>query len=132
MTGFGVLLIILGVGSLLLPMFNVQFRLMEFVDPYQPWAGILVAVIGAALVAFGLQRTRTVTVSTERTTAAPPPSAAATAPTTSGATAPPEAPAPIAPAGQAVPPPVDSSVPDAPRPTADPADAASDTNRDQP
>ena len=131
MTGFGVLLIILGVGSLLLPAFNLQFRLMEFVDPYQPWAGILVTVIGAALVAFGLQRSRTVTVSTTSTTTAPPPSAAA-GPTTSGATAPPEAPAPIAPAGQGVPPPVDSTVPDAPRPTADPADAASDTTRDQP
>jgi hypothetical protein len=33
MTGFGVLLIVLGVGSLLLPMLNLQFRLMEFVDP---------------------------------------------------------------------------------------------------
>jgi hypothetical protein len=130
MTGFGVLLIILGVGSLLLPAIGFQFRLMEIVDPYQPWAGTLVAVIGAALVAFGLQRSRTV-VTTTSTTTAPPPSAAA-GPTTSGATAPPEAPAPIAPAGQAVPPAVDSTVPDAPRPTADPADAASDTNRDQP
>jgi hypothetical protein len=39
MTGLGVLLIILGVGSLLLPMLNMQFRLMEFVDPYHPGRG---------------------------------------------------------------------------------------------
>ena len=131
MTGFGVLLIILGAGSLLLPAIGFQFRLMEILDPYQPWAGILVAVIGAALVAFGLQRSRTVAVSTTSTTAAPPPTAP-TGPTTSEATAPPEAPAPIAPAGQGVPPPVDSTVPDAPAPTADPADATSETSRDQP
>ena len=50
MTGIGVLLIVLGVGSLLLPLFDMQFRLMEFVDPYQPWAGLIVGVIGAVLV----------------------------------------------------------------------------------
>ncbi|HJP87864.1 MAG TPA: hypothetical protein VJ850_02375 [Candidatus Limnocylindrales bacterium] len=38
-----------GVGSLLLPVFNLQFRLMEFLDAYQPVAGIVIAAIGAAL-----------------------------------------------------------------------------------
>jgi hypothetical protein len=31
-------------------MLNMQFRLMELLDPYRPWAGIAVAVIGAVLV----------------------------------------------------------------------------------
>lgn len=116
MTGFGVLLIILGVGSLLLPMLNLQFRLMEIVDPYQPWAGIFVTVIGAALVAFGMQRSRAAVVTTSSTTA---PAPAAPAP------AAPEAPA--APAAQAVPPPVDTPAPDAAEATA----AAADADRDQ-
>lgn len=56
MVGWGVFLIILGAGSLLLPMLDLQFRLMEFVDDYQPYAGILVAIIGVALVLLGMNR----------------------------------------------------------------------------
>ena len=56
MIGWGVALIIIGAGSLLLPMFNYQFTLMELVDDYQPYAGIVVAVIGAALVLLGMNR----------------------------------------------------------------------------
>ena len=82
MTGFGVLLIILGLGSLLLPLFDLQFRLMEFVDPYQPWAGFIIAAIGAILVGLGLQRRATVTTTTT-TTAAP----TATAPAAAGVSA---------------------------------------------
>jgi hypothetical protein len=58
MLSIGVLLVILGLGSLLLPMFNLQFRLMELVDPYQPYAGIGVAIIGAVLIYFAVQRRR--------------------------------------------------------------------------
>ena len=71
MTGFGVLLIILGLGSLLLPLFDLQFRLMEFVDPYQPWAGFIIAAIGAILVGLALQRRAAVTTTTTTTAAAP-------------------------------------------------------------
>jgi hypothetical protein len=122
MTGFGVLLIVLGVGSLLLPMLNLQFRLMEFVDPYQPWAGILVAVIGAALVAFGLQRSRAAAAPAAGTAAAPTASSAAPAPA-----------AHVAPAAQAVPPPVQTAAVDAPGTPAagaGTANAAADTTRD--
>ena len=56
MVGWGIFLIIMGAGSLLLPMLNIQFRLMEIVDDYQPYAGIVVAVIGAALVFLGMDR----------------------------------------------------------------------------
>jgi hypothetical protein len=56
MVGWGVLLIVLGLGSLVLPMLNLQFTLMSFLDDYQPYAGIIVAAIGAVLVFMGLQR----------------------------------------------------------------------------
>jgi len=56
MVGWGVLLIVLGAGSLLLPMLGYQFSLMELVDDFQPWAGIVVAVIGAALLFMGMTR----------------------------------------------------------------------------
>ena len=56
MVGSGVLLIVLGAGSLLLPQMGYQFTLMELVDDFQPWAGIVVAVIGAILVVMGMNR----------------------------------------------------------------------------
>ncbi|HEX5014432.1 MAG TPA: hypothetical protein VFV72_09775 [Candidatus Limnocylindrales bacterium] len=90
MTGFGVLLIILGLGSLLLPMFNLQFRLMEIVDPYQPFAGIIVAAIGAVLVYLGLQRTRA--AATAAMAPAAPAAAPAAASAGDAATAPPATP----------------------------------------
>lgn len=58
MVGFGVLLIILGIGSLLLPMFDIQFQIMSLLDDYQPVAGIAIAAVGAVLVFLGLQRQR--------------------------------------------------------------------------
>jgi hypothetical protein len=56
MIGWGIFLIIIGAGSLLLPLLGYQFTLMELVDAYQPWAGIVVAIIGVALVAYGMNR----------------------------------------------------------------------------
>ena len=58
MVGFGALLVILGVGSLLLPMFDIQFQIMSLLDDYQPVAGIAVAAIGAALIYFGVRQQR--------------------------------------------------------------------------
>ncbi len=58
MVGWGVFLIILGAGSLLLPMLGYQFTLMELVDDFQPYAGIAVAIIGAVLVFMGMNRRR--------------------------------------------------------------------------
>lgn len=49
MRSLGVLLIVLGAGSVLLPLVGLQFRLLEPLDPYQPFAGIIVAVIGVVL-----------------------------------------------------------------------------------
>ena len=56
MISLGVLLVILGVGSLVLPNLGFQLSLMEFVDPYQPWAGIIVAALGLITILFGAQR----------------------------------------------------------------------------
>ena len=38
MVGWGIFLIILGAGSLLLPSLGFQFQLMELLDDYQPYA----------------------------------------------------------------------------------------------
>jgi hypothetical protein len=56
MISLGVFLVILGVGSLVLPSLGLQIRLTELVDPYQPWAGIIVAAVGLITVLFGAQR----------------------------------------------------------------------------
>lgn len=62
MIGWGITLIIIGAGSLLLPLLGYQFTLMELVDDFQPYAGIAVAIIGAALVVLGMNRTSDTTV----------------------------------------------------------------------
>ena len=41
MTSIGVLLAILGFGSLILPAFGMQFRLLSAVEGAQPWFGIV-------------------------------------------------------------------------------------------
>ncbi|MGW0518296.1 hypothetical protein [Crossiella sp. NPDC003009] len=46
---FGILLLILGVGSFLLPMIGFQFTFMSLIEDYQPWAGIGVAAVGAMI-----------------------------------------------------------------------------------
>ena len=79
MVGWGIFLIILGAGSLFLPMMNMQFRLMELVDPYQPYAGIIVAVIGAALVLLGMNRAPSATAEVSQAPPASPPRADAPA-----------------------------------------------------
>jgi len=53
MISLGVLLVILGVGSLVLPSLGVQ---LTWLDAYQPWAGIIVAAVGLITVLFGAQR----------------------------------------------------------------------------
>jgi hypothetical protein len=63
MVGWGIFLIILGAGSLLLPMIGFQFQLMDLLDDFQPYAGIVVAIIGAVLVFMGQRSTGEVAVS---------------------------------------------------------------------
>ena len=71
MVGWGIFLIIIGAGSLLLPSLGFQFRLMELLDDYQPYAGIVVAIIGAGLVLLGMNRGSTTTVQTSEAPIAP-------------------------------------------------------------
>ena len=53
MFGIGVFLVILGAGSFILPLVGMQFRLMGFVEPYQPIAGIVGIGAGVVLAFFG-------------------------------------------------------------------------------
>jgi hypothetical protein len=83
MVGWGIFLVIIGAGSLLLPQLGFQFRLMELLDDYQPYAGIVVAVIGAGLVLLGMNRgPTTTTVQTSEPAAPSQPAAAAESPVT--------------------------------------------------
>ena len=71
MLGWGIFLIIIGAGSLLLPSLGFQFRLMELLDDYQPYAGIVVAIVGAGLVLMGMNRGPATTVQTSAPPATP-------------------------------------------------------------
>lgn len=75
MVGLGVVLVIFGIGSLLLPMLGYQFQLMSLLDDYQPIAGIAVAAIGAVLLVLGIQRRRTTIVVQEPPASQGPPAA---------------------------------------------------------
>ena len=73
MAGLGALLVILGIGSLVLPMFDIQFQIMSLLDDYQPVAGIAIAAVGVLLVVLGARSRRTtVVVPTQEPPAAPP------------------------------------------------------------
>lgn len=67
MASIGALLIVLGLGSLLLPAFNIQFTVMELIDDYQPYAGVAVAAIGAIILFIASGRGRRTVVSTDHT-----------------------------------------------------------------
>jgi len=82
MVGWGIFLIIIGAGSLLLPSLGFQFRLMELLDDFQPYAGIVVAIIGSGLVLLGMNRGATTAVQTSEAPIAPSPTAAAEPPVT--------------------------------------------------
>ena len=56
MTSIGVLLAILGFGSLILPAFGMQFRLLSAVEGALPWFGIVLGVIGLFLVVLGFMQ----------------------------------------------------------------------------
>ena len=56
MISLGGLLILLGFGSLILPIFNLQFKLLFFVEGMQPWFGIILGIIGIILVVLGFMQ----------------------------------------------------------------------------
>jgi hypothetical protein len=58
MVSFGVLLLILGIGSFILPLLGLQFRILSIFGPNQEIVAIGMAVVGAVLVVLGLSRGR--------------------------------------------------------------------------
>lgn len=54
MVWLGTWLVVLGFGSLLLPLVGLEIRLMTLLDPAQPWAGIVMGAFGALLVVGGV------------------------------------------------------------------------------
>ena len=57
MTSFGGLLAILGFGSLVLPAFGLQFKLLSAVEGAQPWFGVVLGVVGLVLLVVGFMQT---------------------------------------------------------------------------
>ena len=56
MTSFGGLLAILGFGSLVLPAFGLQFKLLSAVEGAQPWFGVILGVVGLVLLVVGFMQ----------------------------------------------------------------------------
>jgi hypothetical protein len=46
-------LFVIGIGSFLLPLVGYQFTLLSLFEDYQPWVGLGLAVVGAALAIYG-------------------------------------------------------------------------------
>ncbi len=53
MRGWGVMLVIIGLGSFVLPMVGIQFRLISIFGEYQLFAAIGMVVIGGVMIFFG-------------------------------------------------------------------------------
>ncbi len=53
MLSFGVVLVIVGVASFLLPMVGMDLVFLDSIDAYQPWLGIIVAAVGLITVLYG-------------------------------------------------------------------------------
>ena len=64
MVSFGVLLVVVGIGSFALPAAGIQSRFFDSLDPAQPWLGIIVAAVGLITVLFGQRRLASVQTQT--------------------------------------------------------------------
>jgi hypothetical protein len=49
MRGIGAFLILIGFGSLLLPLFDMQFTILAPLEDFQPVAGIVLGIVGLGL-----------------------------------------------------------------------------------
>ena len=56
MVSLGVLLVVVGIGSIVLPAAGVESRFLNSLDPVQPWLGVIVAAVGLITVLFGQRR----------------------------------------------------------------------------
>lgn len=59
---FGILLLILGLGTFVLNAFNYEFRILSWADDYQPWLSIGLAVLGLVFVIVSMLRRRSANV----------------------------------------------------------------------
>jgi hypothetical protein len=50
MARLALFLIVLGFGSLVLDLFNMEFRILAWAEDYQPWAGIGIGVLGVLII----------------------------------------------------------------------------------
>ena len=58
MRSFGVLLLLLGIGTFVLDAFDRQFAVLAWAEDYQPWVSIGLAVLGLILVIATMMRSR--------------------------------------------------------------------------
>jgi hypothetical protein len=58
MRGFAILLIVLGVGTFVLPMMGLQFRLMSLFGSAQPIVAVVAAVVGVVLLIVSLKKSK--------------------------------------------------------------------------
>jgi hypothetical protein len=52
MRGWGTWMVILGIGSFILPLFNLQFMLLNYLGPARPIVAVFLIVIGGAMMYF--------------------------------------------------------------------------------
>ena len=55
---FGILSLVLGIGTFALNAFNYEFRILSWADDYQPWLAIGLAVLGLIIVVASMVRRR--------------------------------------------------------------------------
>ena len=77
MVRIGALLMVFGVGSLLLPMFDIQFTLMRVFEDFQPVAGLAIGAIGLVLIVLGMRSSTPAAAPAMPAPDAPAPAAAA-------------------------------------------------------
>ena len=64
MVSLGVLLVVVGIGSIVLPAAGVESRFLNSLDQVQPWLGVIVAAVGLITVLFGQRRLASVQTQT--------------------------------------------------------------------
>ena len=64
MVSLGVLLVVLGIASIVLPSAGVELAFLDSIDSAQPWLGIIVAAIGLITVLYGQRRRASVQTQT--------------------------------------------------------------------
>ena len=64
MVSFGVLLVVVGIGSIVLPAAGIESRFLNSLDSVQPWLGVIVAAVGLITVLFGQRRLASVQTQT--------------------------------------------------------------------